>query len=202
LILQELEHLVATYGYLGVLVSITLESFGAPLPAESLLIVASWVAAKGQLNIVILMAVAWFAAVLGDNIGYLIGRQVGHRVIERFGPYVGATPPLVEKFRGLFFRYGPAIVIIARLIEVLRQVNGILAGSMGMPWWRFLVCNMIGAAIWVAIWGYGAYVFGEHMDQIILLVERHKTVSLVLAAAVGLSLLIAGFLYVRRLHRQ
>jgi membrane protein DedA with SNARE-associated domain len=202
LILQELEHLVATYGYLGVLVSITLESFGVPLPAESLLIVASWVAAKGQLNIVIVVAVAWFAAVLGDNIGYLIGRLVGHRVIERFGPYVGATPPLVEKFRGLFFRYGPAIIIIARLIEVLRQMNGILAGSMGMPWWRFVVCNMIGAAIWVAIWGYGAYLFGEHMDQIILLVERHKTVSLVLAAAVGLSLLIAGFLYARRLHRQ
>jgi membrane protein DedA with SNARE-associated domain len=202
LILQELEHLVATYGYLGVLVSITLESFGVPLPAESLLIVASWVAAKGQLNIVIVVAVAWFAAVLGDNIGYLIGRLVGHRVIERFGPYVGATPPLVEKFRGLFFRYGPAIIIVARLIEVLRQMNGILAGSMGMPWWRFVVCNMIGAAIWVAIWGYGAYLFGEHMDQIILLVERHKTVSLVLAAAVGLSFLIAGFLYARRLHRQ
>ena len=202
MILQELEHLVATYGYLGVLVSITLESFGVPLPAESLLIVASWVAAKGQLNIVIVVAVAWFAAVLGDNIGYLIGRLVGHRVIERFGPYVGATPPLVEKFRGLFFRYGPAIIIVARLIEVLRQMNGILAGSMGMPWWRFVVCNMIGAAIWVAIWGYGAYLFGEHMDQIILLVERHKTVSLVLAAAVGLSLLIAGFLYARRLHRQ
>ena len=202
MILQELEHLVATYGYLGVLVSITLESFGVPLPAESLLIVASWVAAKGQLNIVIVVAVAWFAAVLGDNIGYLIGRLVGHRVIERFGPYVGATPPLVEKFRGLFFRYGPAIIIVARLIEVLRQMNGILAGSMGMPWWRFVVCNMIGAAIWVAIWGYGAYLFGEHMDQIIPLVERHKTVSLVLAAAVGLSLLIAGFLYARRLHRQ
>ena len=202
MILQELEHLVATYGYLGVLVSITLESFGVPLPAESLLIVASWVAAKGQLNIVIVVAVAWFAAVLGDNIGYLIGRLVGHRVIERFGPYVGATPPLVEKFRGLFFRYGPAIIIVARLIEVLRQMNGILAGSMGMPWWRFVVCNMIGAAIWVAIWGYGAYLFGEHMDQIILLVERHKTMSLVLAAAVGLSLLIAGFLYARRLHRQ
>ena len=202
MILQELEHLVATYGYLGVLVSITLESFGAPLPAESLLIVASWVAAKGQLNIVILLMVAWFAAVLGDNIGYLIGRLVGHRAIERFGPYVGATPPLVEKFRGLFFRYGPAIIIIARLIEVLRQMNGILAGSMGMPWWRFLVCNMIGAAIWVAIWGYGAYLFSEHIDQIILLVERHKTVSWVLAAAVGLSLLSAGVLYVRRLHKQ
>jgi membrane protein DedA with SNARE-associated domain len=78
--------------------------------------------------------------------GYLIGRLVGHRVIERLGPYVGATPPLVEKFRGLFFRDGPAIVIVARLIEVLRQMNGILAGSMGMPWWRFVVCNMIGAA--------------------------------------------------------
>jgi membrane protein DedA with SNARE-associated domain len=71
-----------------------------------------------------------------------------------------------------------------------------------MPWWRFFVYNMIGAAIWVAIWGYGAYLFSEHIDQIILLVERHETASLVLAAAVGLSLLIAGFLYARRLHRQ
>ena len=202
MILQELEQLVASYGYLAVLFCITVESFGAPTPAESLLIVASWAAGKGELNIIVLLVTAWVAAVLGDNIGYLIGRKWGHKAIERFGPYVGAKPPVVEKFRALFLRYGPAIIIIARLIEVLRQVNGILAGSMEMPWWRFLFYNMIGAAIWVGIWGYGAYLFGEHMDQIILLVEHHKRASLVIAAAVAIAVLAAGYLYIRHLRRQ
>ena len=201
LILQELERIVATYGYLGVFFCITLESFGAPLPAESLLIVAAWVAGQGKLNIVVLLFVAWVAAVTGDSIGYWIGRLIGHKALVRFGPYVGATPALLEKFRGLFLRYGPAIVIIARLIEVLRQINGVLAGAMGMPWWRFLTFNAIGGAIWVVLWGGGAYLFGEHIDQILQLVERHKRLSLAIAVALGLALLIAALRFLRR-HRK
>jgi len=202
LILQELEQLVASYGYLGVLFCITLESFGAPLPAESLLIVAAWVAGKGELNIVVLLMTAWCAAVLGDSIGYWIGRLIGHERLVRYGRYVGAKPPLVEKFRGLFLRYGPVIVVVARLIEVLRQVNGLLAGTMEMSWWRFLTCNMIGAAIWVGIWGGGAYVFGQHIDQILRLVEDHKRVSLLIALGLFLLLLIAGLIYSRCRQRD
>lgn len=196
IILQDLEQLVADYGYLGVLFCITFESFGAPLPAESLLIVAAWVADQGKLNIVVLLIVAWFAAVAGDSIGYWIGRLVGHKAIERFGPYIGAKPPLVEKFRGLFLRYGPAIVVIARLIEVLRQINGILAGSMGMPWWRFLVYNILGGAIWVLLWGGGAYLFSAHIDEALFLVEQHRRLSLAIAVVLAIGLLLAALLYV------
>jgi membrane protein DedA with SNARE-associated domain len=156
------------------------------------------VAGQGKLNIVVLLAVAWFAAVLGDSIGYLIGRTLGHQALVRYGPYIGARPALVEKFRQMFLRYGPFIVVLARLIEVLRQINGVLAGAMGMPWWRFLLCNAIGGAIWVGLWGGGAYYFGQHIDRILLLVQHHKRLSIAIAVALGLALLVAALRFFKR----
>ena len=100
----ELEKLVESYGYPGVFVSLTLESFGVPVPAESLLIVAFVFAGRGDLDPRLLFLVVWCAAVLGDNIGYLIGKLAGQRLLTRFGPAVGLTPPRLAKLEDRFRR--------------------------------------------------------------------------------------------------
>lgn len=114
------------------------------------------------MQIVLVLLTAWLAAVLGDNIGYMLGRWGGHRLLLKLG-VKSAHLAHVERF---FKRYGGGIVIAARFIVILRQLNGVVAGSMEMPWWRFLAFNALGAALWVGFWGGGAFLLGEHFAQV------------------------------------
>jgi membrane protein DedA with SNARE-associated domain len=100
-------------------------------------------------------------AVLGDNIGFAIGHFGGRRLVERYGRYVFLTPERLEKTTRFFDRHGGKIIIVARFIEGLRQANGIIAGTTGMHWSRFLIFNAIGAALWVAVWTSIGYLSGS-----------------------------------------
>ncbi len=110
----------------------------------------------------LLLLTAWLAAVLGDNIGYAIGRWGGHSLLLK----VGVKHSHLMKVEAFFNRYGAGVVVGARFFEVLRQLNGIVAGSMGMPWWRFLTYNALGAALWVGFWGGGIFLLGRHFVQV------------------------------------
>src|SRR5207244_11111670 len=99
-------------------------------------------AAAGRLNIAVVGAVAVAAAVLGDNVGYLIGRSGGRRLVDRYGRYLLLGPARVRRAERFFDRHGGKVVVVARFVEVLRQLNGVFAGTAGMPWRRFLACNI------------------------------------------------------------
>lgn len=150
------------YGYFALFASVFLEGFGMPTPGESLIVAASMLAGRGDMHIVLVLLFAWLAAVLGDNIGYLIGRWGGHRLLYKVGVKAGH----LAKAEHFFKHYGGGIVIIARFFPVLRQLNGVVAGSMQMPWWRFLLFNVLGAALWVGFWGGGVYWLGGHFEQV------------------------------------
>lgn len=154
------------YGYLSVAVIVTIESFGPPLPGETIIIAASIYAGAGSLNIWLVALVAFASAVIGDNIGYLIGRKGGHRLVERYGKYIGATPERYGKAEDFFKRHGRWIVIVARFIEGLRQLNGIIAGTAEMPWPQFAAAQALGAAIWVGTWTAIGYNAGSHITAI------------------------------------
>lgn len=146
------------YGYIALFVGVFVEGFGIPAPGETLIIASSALAGQGDMKLPVVLLVAWVAAIAGDNVGYLLGRWGGQRLILKFG--VRADHLLrVEQF---FKRYGGGVVMTARFFEVLRQLNGIVAGSMRMPWWRFLVFNAVGATLWVGLWGAGSYFLGKH----------------------------------------
>ena len=115
---------IAQYGYGALFGVLFAESFGLPLPGEAFLVTASFLATQGQLNIWLVGLTAWTAAVLGDNVGYAIGRFGGRRLVIRHGARVGISAERLNRTERFFAHYGPEIVIVARFFPVLRQLNG------------------------------------------------------------------------------
>jgi membrane protein DedA with SNARE-associated domain len=154
------------WGYLAVGGLLFVEDFGIPVPGETMLIAASLYAGAGHLNIWLVAIVGFAAAVLGDNVGYLIGRSGGRDLVLKFGKVVFVTPDRLDRAEAFFERHGGKIVSIARFIEGLRQLNGIIAGIVEMPWRRFVLFNMLGAAVWVALWCSLGFLAGDHVEVI------------------------------------
>jgi membrane protein DedA with SNARE-associated domain len=158
--ITSLEPYIQQYGLYAIFVIIYLESFGAPLPGESALVASSLLAVRGDLSVTDLFFTVWIAAVLGDGTGYAIGHFGGRPLLKQYGWLVKLTPERLEKLEDLFRRRGPIIVVGARFVVVLRQLNGLVAGSVGMPWHSFFLANLLGAALWAAVWSFGPYYFG------------------------------------------
>ena len=183
------------YGYATVSAGLLLESFGLPLPGETLLIAGAALAAKGDLQIGPLLACAWVAAVLGYTLSYAVGRFGGHRLIVRYGARIGITADRLATVEKFFERFGGEVVLVARFIVIARQLNGFVAGTVGMGWWRFLAYNCIGAALWVGTWGLGVYLIGERIGAFVPWLHRLGFLALGLGALV---LIAAAVLHARR----
>ncbi|MGW1598308.1 DedA family protein [Streptomyces sp. NPDC002343] len=194
--LAHLEPLLGHYGYWAVGAVVLVEDFGVPAPGETILLAAGVYAGAGRLNVAAVALIAFAAAVAGDNLGYLIGRSGGRAFVHRWGRYVLLTPERFATAERFFTRHGGGIVTVARFVEGLRQANGIIAGTTGMRWRRFLTFNALGAALWVGLWTTLAYVAGSHITAIYDEIRRYQ-LYVVLACAVVL----AGFV-VRRLVRR
>jgi membrane protein DedA with SNARE-associated domain len=174
------------WGYLAVAGFIGVESFGVPAPGQTIMVAAAIYAGAGRLNIYGVAAIAFIAAVMGDNVGYWIGVRGGRRVVHRFGKYVFITPERLERAEKFFARRGNRIVVVARFIDGLRQLNGVIAGITAMPWRAFLIYNAIGAALWVGWWTTVAYLFGTHLVDIIEHAHRYKWWAIgAVAVAIG-----------------
>jgi len=181
------------WGYLAVAGFLFFEDFGIPVPGETMLIAASLYAGAGHLNVFVVGIVAFFAAVAGDNVGYVIGRFGGRELVERYGKFVLLTGERLERAEKFFDRYGGRIVVIARFVEGLRQLNGIIAGVAGMHWARFVLFNALGAAIWVAFWTTLGYIAGDHIET----VTRDFTYF-----AIGAGAIAAGFVIYHLMRRR
>ncbi len=172
-----------------------IEDFGVPVPGETVLILAAVYAGAGRLNILVVALLGLCGAVLGDNVGFAIGHFGGRPLAERYGRYVFLTPERLDKATRFFERHGGKIIIVARFIEGLRQANGIIAGTSGMRWTRFLIFNTIGAALWVVVWTSIGYFSGSHIDTIYKYATRYLTY-----VAIGLGVLLLVYI-VRRVMR-
>jgi membrane protein DedA with SNARE-associated domain len=171
-VLGILEPWIHEYGAVAIFLILTLESFGVPLPGESLLIVAAILAGRGEISLPALLISAWAGAVTGDNIGYLIGRSLGHKVLLRFGRMIGLKADRLQKVEAIFARYGPLTVGFARFLNILRQLNGVVAGTLHMDWRRFLVFNAVGGAFWVIVWTVVGFYFAKHGSDITALIHK------------------------------
>lgn len=176
------------YGYLAVGGLVALEDFGIPVPGETILIAAAAYAGAGRLNIVIVGVVAVVAAVIGDNIGFAIGHFGGRALVLRYGRYVFITPERLDKAERWIARRGGPIVVVARFIEGLRQLNGIVAGTARMPWREFLLFNAIGAALWAGVWTSVGYLAGSHIGAIYTTVSRYSLYFLIALAVFAAAL--------------
>jgi len=194
-----IEPYVHDYGVWAVFGVVFFESFGAPVPGESLVIGSALLAAKGDMHIGPLLGAVWLGAVLGDNVGYAIGLFGGRRLVLRYGARVGITEPRLARVEAFFRQFGGEIVLVARFFVLLRQLNGITAGTVAMPWAKFLLYNALGAALWTAVWGYGAYALGHHMTAILPWVHRFGYAAVALAVLVGA---VAGIVWYWRRRTQ
>ena len=188
--------LVTKYGSFAVAVVVGLESMGLPLPGEAILIAASIYAGKTHgLNIAEVIAAAAAGAIVGDNIGYWIGRKIGFPLLVRYGRYVGLSEQRIKLGQYLFMQHGGKIVFFGRFVAILRVLAALLAGVNRMSWPRFFVANAAGAILWATAFGLGAYVLGEDIEHLT------KPAALALGL-IGVALVVAWVLFVRAHERD
>ena len=192
-----LEPWIREYGVAAVFVILTFESFGVPLPGESLLIVAAILAGHGDISFPSLFISAWAGAVIGDNIGYLIGRKFGHKLVWQLGGKIGLSAERLRKVETVFARYGPVTVCFARFFNVLRQLNGVVAGTLEMDWRQFLAFNALGAAIWVLLWTTAGRYLSSHGADIAALARKLGILGMVVVLIVVAAAL--TYVYARRI---
>jgi membrane protein DedA with SNARE-associated domain len=165
--MHDIAHLIHNYGLLVIAVVIGLESIGLPFPGETVLILAGiFAGTKHDLNIVAVVVTAAVAAIAGQVIGFIIGREFGYRLLLRYGPYVRITESRIKLGEYLFLRHGSKIIIVARFVPLLRSLAGILAGANRMPWLPFLLANIVGAFAWAAAFGFAAYMLGHQVEHV------------------------------------
>src|SRR2546421_220086 len=153
--------LVHHYGLVALFIVVMLESGGAPLPGETALIAAAIFAADGHLNIAEVIVVAAAAAIIGDNLGYWLGRTGGRALLERWRPtrrWSRRVLPWGERF---FERHGGKTIFLARFFSVLRVTAAWLAGMARMQWWKFFLWNALGGICWSLLVGVIAYYVGH-----------------------------------------
>jgi membrane protein DedA with SNARE-associated domain len=188
------------FGYWAVLLFVMIEDFGVPVPGETILIAAAVYAGAGRLNVIAVGVIGFVAAIIGDNIGFAIGHYGGRALVLRWGRYVRLTEERLDKAEIFFQRHGAWIITVARFIEVLRQVNGIVAGTTGLRWRRFLAFNALGAALWVGTWVSLGYLAGNHIDAIYHDITRYSY-YLLIALVAALAAYIARRILRRRRRR-
>jgi membrane protein DedA with SNARE-associated domain len=179
---QWLVDLFTRYGYAVVFVGVFLENVGVPVPGETVLLAGSALAHFGQLSLPLVIATATMAAILGDNLGFYIGRRGGRVLAERHGWRVGLSPERLAEFDRFFERHGPKTVFIARFITGLRVVCAILAGGSGMRWRTFVVFNASGAVVWCTVIGVSGYLLGRSWTLLEQWIGRTSLLGLIAVA--------------------
>ena len=154
-------HFFTSHGLPLLFLVIMLESFGVPLPGETALIAFGVLASQGHYSIVVVIAVAAAAAIVGDNLGYLvIGRWCGQRLFERWGFLRRRTEHVLPKTEQLMARHGGKVVFFGRFVTILRYTAAWVAGIAGMPWRKFLFWNAAGGICWATLVGLVSYYVG------------------------------------------
>ena len=171
----------ANVGYTLVFVLIAVETMGIPVPGETALIGAALLAHDGQMDIVWLVALAAAAAIIGDNVGFAIGRKGGRKLFARPGPFHHHRMKVLEHGEPFFARHGPKAVFLGRWVSGLRIASAWLAGMNKMDWPTFLFWNALGGIAWAASIGLGVYFLGHVAEQVISTAGPAAAVAGVLA---------------------
>lgn len=161
------------WGYWAILAGLLGENAGMPLPGETVLMFASFLAHKStHLDLLWIIVVATCAAVLGDNLGFLRGRGLGKRLIRWMKKIFRLDDEDIAAGKDLIRRHGGATVFWARYIFGLRTIAGPLAGVLGMKWKRFFVFNALGGATWVTSMALIGYAFGSEFQTLLGYFEK------------------------------
>jgi membrane protein DedA with SNARE-associated domain len=178
-------HLLLSYGLILLFAAVAIESAGVPVPGETALITAAFLASQHHYSIVAVIAVAAAAAIVGDNVGYWIGREGGRKLLERWGllkRYADRALPPAERF---FAKHGAKAVFFGRFIAFLRVTAAWLAGISRMTWWRFLLWNAAGGILWAIGISLLSYEFGKAAADAFNRYGLYAVAAIVVLALVG-----------------
>jgi membrane-associated protein len=184
-IFELLRSAVVHYGYWAVAAVLLLESAGLPLPGESILLLASFLAySQHELSLPWIIAVGTLATTLGGELGFALGRHGGRPLIDRYRDVFSIRAETLTKGEQLFNRYGAATVFLARFLFGMRVLSALLAGALRMPWRKFMLFNFLGAGVWVTAICSAGYLFGGHWNRLAHDLKRFDfIVTLVIVAA-------------------
>src|SRR5713226_6489770 len=192
----DLQHFLSTYGYWAVFFFVAIESTGIPFPGETMLLLAAIdTGITHQLSILLVIVAAASGAILGDNIGFWVGREGGFRLLRRYGRYIHLNESRLKVGLYLFRKHGGKVVFFGRFVAVLRAWAAFLAGTNRMPWPSFLLFNALGGITWATVYGLGGYFLGENIHR---LAGPVGTITIVLATLI----IIASLVLVWRNEQQ
>ena len=173
-----------------------LENAGIPVPGETILLLASFLAfSRHELHLGYIILVGVCAATIGDNLGFAIGYRGGRPLLDRYRDFFRISPATIERGERLFDEYGAVAIFFARFIFGLRVIAGPLAGVLRMHWKRFALYNFLGALVWVSVIAGVGYKFGKHWDR---LVDYIKNLNLGIAIAAAVAILLVWLWHRRR----
>ena len=173
------------YGYWAVFFGVMLENAGLPVPGETILLVAGYIASTGEFHLALVMLIAATGAVIGDNISFAIGHHYGRGFLLRVGRYFFLTPKRLEHMENYFESHGNKTILVARFITGLRVFAALLAGASKMPWRVFVVYNVAGAVLWSVVISSLGYLFGQSLPLLIKWVGRSGTIFLIAAIVIA-----------------
>lgn len=199
--LDTLRDALSTFGYPAVGLFVMIESSGIPFPGETMLLLASFYAAVDQrLQIPLVILCAALGAIIGDNIGYTVGRTGGHAFVKRFGRYLFLKPAHLERAERFFQKHGNKTVFFGRFIAVLRAWSAFLAGVNRMPWTAFLIYNAAGGILWAIIYGclgfYAGQVFHDNFGAVEHLAGLISWIGAI--AIIVVTVIVATIFFLRR----
>jgi len=187
-----INHLISANGYWVLFVLVSTESLGVPLPGETALVVAgTYAGSTHRLSPWLIFLVASAAAIIGDNIGYLIGDKGGYPLARRYGPKVRLDERKLKVARYLFDRHGAKVVFFGRFVSILRTYAAFLAGTSRMRWRLFLTANAAGGIVWAGVFTLASYLAGTALERV------STTIAWVLGAVTVVAI-IAGLVALRR----
>jgi len=198
--MPDLGELIASWGYPAIFLIVTLGNIGLPVPEETVLIVAGYLAWQGYLQLSIVLVVGVISAVAGDNVGYWLGRRYGQTAVERVADWLGRGSERMASMRHFVARYGALAVFLARFFPGLRFMAGPLAGASGLGLRPFFVANVLGAAVFVP-YGVGlGYAIGYGLNTYVTEI-RHVERAALLAILLGIACF-AGWRVLRIIRKR
>jgi len=184
-IFHSLRAFVADYGYWAVAIALLCENAGIPVPGETTLLLASFLAySEHRLHLGWIIVVATIAATLGDNLGYALGHYGGRPLLDRYVNVLRISSATLKRGEELFARWGSVAVFFARFVFGVRVFAGPLAGVLRMHWRNFVLFNFLGATLWVSVIAGAGYLFGQHWHTLARAMQRFNIAVLIVAVAV------------------
>lgn len=177
---------LAEYGYWTVAAALLLENAGLPVPGETILLLASFLAySEHKLHLQYIILVGTAAATLGDNLGFVLGHFGGRPLLDRYQTALHISSRTLQKGEDLFRRHGPETIFVARFIAGMRMIAGPLAGVLRMHWKKFAIFNFLGAVLWVTAISLAGYFFGSHWETLVRVMRNANIAILVVVVLAG-----------------